>query len=178
MIYSLILPIAYLKSRSTWACELKFLKQARKAKLVQVTLHVSVWVEIKQELLITLSPSVTLHVSVWVEIIVKGYKGGKLIVTLHVSVWVEIGDYTMTMFNITSRSTWACELKWKCRWHGQADFGSRSTWACELKLNVNPTFYTEGASRSTWACELKLSRIIDDKSWVNVTLHVSVWVEM
>ena len=33
------------------------------------------------------------------------------LVTLHVSVWVEIGDYTMTMFNITSRSTWACELK-------------------------------------------------------------------
>ena len=82
------------------------------------------------------STAVTLHVSVWVEIIIKSYKYSKLM----------------------SRSTWACELKYK-RWlchfgwlcvtlhvsvwveikicqYGSMHSWSRSTWACELKFNL------------------------------------------
>ena len=58
----------YKKSRSTWACELKFWDtQLAKSR-----------------------STVTLHVSVWVEIFKTGSKGESRAVTLHVSVWVEI----------------------------------------------------------------------------------------
>ena len=77
-------------SRSTWACELKYLMQKSRSqqyshaprervswnrssrkqngKLV-VTLHVSVWVEIKFFGVYISEQTVTLHVSVWVEIL-------------------------------------------------------------------------------------------------------------
>ena len=60
------------------------------------------------------SPMVTLHVSVWVEIrICITYHAGITVVTLHVSVWVEIIFWIICMFLNVSRSTWACELKCK-----------------------------------------------------------------
>ena len=37
----------------------------------QVTLHVSVWVEIQHTIILLKATSVTLHVSVWVEIFVE-----------------------------------------------------------------------------------------------------------
>ena len=54
---------------------------------------------------------VTLHVSVWVEILNEDVLETHFNVTLHVSVWVEIADVTATYDGVTSRSTWACELK-------------------------------------------------------------------
>ena len=56
---------------------------------------------------------------------------------------------------------------------------SRSTWACELKWQ-NSLFLTVNTlwSRSTWACELKYCIIFAQKCGLNVTLHVSVWVEI
>ena len=98
------------KSRSTWACELKcqsvtiFVRQFCHAPRERVswnftptlsryclivTLHVSVWVEMKSHKDLTATPKVTLHVSVWVEIYRRW----------HFSCWKQ------------SRSTWACELK-------------------------------------------------------------------
>ena len=98
------------KSRSTWACELKFHTNTQPLLLnshaprervswndkygnlisdVIVTLHVSVWVEMKSHKDLTATPKVTLHVSVWVEIYRRW----------HFSCWKQ------------SRSTWACELK-------------------------------------------------------------------
>ena len=56
------------ESRSTWACELKWQMKSLQRKNLQVTLHVSVWVEMKTSALIFKSAVVTLHVSVWVEI--------------------------------------------------------------------------------------------------------------
>ena len=57
-------------------------------------------------------------------------------------------------------------------------FVSRSTWACELKFISLLPFNGSMVSRSTWACELKLV----GQPWffpkLNVTLHVSVWVEI
>ena len=77
------------ESRSTWACELKFDNDPSTAIVMKVTLHVSVWVEIQSEETTSLSATVTLHVSVWVEML--GLRG-------------QVGT-------CTSRSTWACELK-------------------------------------------------------------------
>ena len=56
----------------------------------KVTLHVSVWVEIRWFLKSTVQGCVTLHVSVWVEIQVVFYVLAFYQVTLHVSVWVEM----------------------------------------------------------------------------------------
>ena len=78
---------------------------------------------------------------------------------------------------LTSRSTWACELKYihETAWGG-ADT-SRSTWACELKYTDSTNYYNAGShaprERVSW----------NKKQQVNageqeVTLHVSVWVEM
>ena len=120
---------------------------------------------------------VTLHVSVWVEI--TGNQTTELLdkVTLHVSVWVEIGFKRVDDLALKSRSTWACELKWKIRknwkWHDRVTLHvsvwvemenstnkrrirmSRSTWACELKFVISSTVTFRSMSRSTWACELK-----------------------
>ena len=102
------------RSRSTWACELKYASllirkkvdshaprervswnptDTSKAYADTVTLHVSVWVEMRQMLKQAVSGTVTLHVSVWVEIIFANVKGGEVGVTLHVSVWVEIDTH-------------------------------------------------------------------------------------
>ncbi len=100
---------------------------------VNVTLHVSVWVEIwKKEkiskILICHAPRervswnlvnsctvfsfpVTLHVSVWVEIRFLIAVLTKWQVTLHVSVWVEMTNTLFAVIESRSRSTWACELK-------------------------------------------------------------------
>ena len=76
-----------------------------------VTLHVSVWVEISFRFYHKWRNKVTLHVSVWVEIIHADQRDLYTEVTLHVSVWVEI-SCVMPLFSLmSSRSTWACELK-------------------------------------------------------------------
>ena len=77
-------------SRSTWACELKCTTSLYTAWRVRVTLHVSVWVEIYCGGRGVATSSVTLHVSVWVEMLVVLCHWRTLRVTLHVSVWVEI----------------------------------------------------------------------------------------
>ena len=54
-------------SRSTWACELKLSYYEINLNLAKVTLHVSVWVEIWPHCRLPETKEVTLHVSVWVE---------------------------------------------------------------------------------------------------------------
>ena len=186
---------------------------------------------------------VTLHVSVWVEICELYVCRNGAGVTLHVSVWVEIHHSVLLFYRHTSRSTWACELK--CAWEPfpRWPIPSRSTWACELKwflsfyphqsdiVTLHVSVWVEmlefenvkkiKASRSTWACELKFTppqiqdtqsrhaprervswnhklvrRLVEQLghaprervSWNcngevivplrEVTLHVSVWVEI
>ena len=55
---------------------------------------------------------------------------------------------------------------------------SRSTWACELKFNFLCGNDVVNWSRSTWACELKYFGIHNPNPPPDVTLHVSVWVEI
>ena len=100
----------------------------------------------------------------------------------------------------SSRSTWACELKYQCTLWNYSWQKSRSTWACELKFGKSIEFdgvypvtlhvsvwveifvfaVIKGASlsRSTWACELKSVEWFLDNQEKAVTLHVSVWVEI
>ena len=143
--------------------------------------------------------NVTLHVSVWVEMpFITSYKTG-VYVTLHVSVWVEIFQIMYALLHRRSRSTWACELKLERCWETETELQSRSTWACELKYRLWGNVRMWAESRSTWACELKLARQPYSHIWLShaprervswnadclqssneyvVTLHVSVWVEM
>ena len=125
-------------------------------RLPQVTLHVSVWVEIMFVQKVNCNTWVTLHVSVWVEIWQRLKRFAGFYVTLHVSVWVEI----LYLYY----STW-CHV-------------SRSTWACELKSFLNFVGRFSKLSRSTWACELKLPDHQVSRLNFEVTLHVSVWVEI
>ena len=120
-------------SRSTWACELKLdtlhlfsrtkSSHAPRERVswnvddssidayTDVTLHVSVWVEIQDHQVSRLHFEVTLHVSVWVEIVRAFKEMADDFVTLHVSVWVEILFLPVNFQYQQSRSTWACELK-------------------------------------------------------------------
>ena len=143
-------------SRSTWACELKFEMKDTEEEETEVTLHVSVWVEITEKNFFKTGTKVTLHVSVWVEISQIMYALLHHYVTLHVSVWVEIVNWKKVECTARSRSTWACELK------------------CIIFIKIVPVF----ASRSTWACELKLCNRQNKSLSTGVTLHVSVWVEI
>ena len=172
-----VLPVAF-SSRSTWACELKCKIISTGVDFNGVTLHVSVWVEIKdfRYCIKNYPPSR----STWaceLKSVEWFLDNQEIAVTLHVSVWVEI-RYTHWRVGVRwSRSTWACELKFvkicKYGW----GLLSRSTWACELKFdrwsfkrvslrhaprervswNMDKDFlrYAIGKSRSTWACELK-----------------------
>ena len=87
-------------SRSTWACELKYLWQ--KETLWQ-RCHAP-----RERVSWNLMFSSKQHV---------------IPVTLHVSVWVEICDTSLTPSCWKSRSTWACELKW---WFKEEAYG----WEC------------------------------------------------
>ena len=77
-----------------------------------------------------------------------------------------------------SRSTWACELKFRNFLSKPVGQASRSTWACELKLLCPYRLSLRDRSRSTWACELKWRIGRSLRCYRRVTLHVSVWVEI
>ena len=131
-------------------------------KTAVVTLHVSVWVEILTHIdnslrfashaprervswNVTLDNevienSVTLHVSVWVEIDHWSVSTNHSQVTLHVSVWVEIFTIFVLSVAFSSRSTWACELKFQPSVLQCMQCWSRSTWACELKFQIFKIF--------------------------------------
>ena len=163
-------------SRSTWACELKWrsIKKCSRLSGHAPRERVSWNTAILQ---IARNSRVTLHVSVWVEMKLIASNLKKSTVTLHVSVWVEILFVSFSALSRPSRSTWACELKlhgcwWNdsrnvvtlhvsvwveitMQWLDFSTLGSRSTWACELKSYGSPSYIRWIASRSTWACELK-----------------------
>ena len=76
-------------------------------------------------------------------------------VTLHVSVWVEMVYLTLKKSVLLSRSTWACELKWKI---------------CTQSFK---TLCHAPRERVSWN-----SSISSNIFAMSVTLHVSVWVEI
>ena len=165
-----------------------------------VTLHVSVWVEIHKVCKCFRYALVTLHVSVWVEIqflrIFQGYLMSR-------STWACELKYeyrAKAHLRSWSRSTWACELKLskstplplyfchapreRVSWNAFVEertphfARSRSTWACELKFITAFCCSIGILSRSTWACELKFLTALVLCKQHNVTLQVSVWVEI
>ena len=163
-------------SRSTWACELKSLAQCQMwrrqchAPRERVSWNFS-------GILMPALDQVTLHVSVWVEI-TKLWEAKYIeAVTLHVSVWVEIVNIMKSCVRVWSRSTWACELKYCYIRIWYLSSRSRSTWACELKFvtfSSNTRIMSHAPrERVSWN-----SSIIYSLRAVEVTLHVSVWVEI
>ena len=121
---------------------------------------------------------VTLHVSVWVEIRLRDEIVVVLIVTLHVSVWVEIVRSYICRLESGSRSTWACELKSSISTEFIVSLWSRSTWACELKWHLvdNVVYYNRHAPRERVSWNRTSQSFTG--SLCHVTLHVSVWVEI
>ena len=119
---------------------------------------------------------------------------------LHVSVWVEISTLRWEIRMLWSRSTWACELKFrKTRQAERHDVTLHvSVWVEIYQLVRNVPWVIGHAprervswndsgdhcvgylirSRSTWACELKFSDAVPLSPIRTVTLHVSVWVEI
>ena len=147
-------PYGRSKSRSTWACELKFWYaylsriQTGHAPRERVSWNVS-------RKCCQIIINVTLHVSVWVEIMMKqtGKKKQK------------------------SRSTWACELKWrtsknnpKCLRHAPRE---RVSWNPTLLYEPIPHNVTLHVS--VW---VEILIAVWDSVMSLVTLHVSVWVEI
>ena len=172
--------IVRIVSRSTWACELKwwtgYLVYRCCGHAPRERVSWNVHAERRNSLL-----PVTLHVSVWVEIRAVRPCWGLQTVTLHVSVWVEIyGDKAETL-RAESRSTWACELKcWEVALSA-APWGhaprERVSWnvygrhiglvsvvtlhvSVWVEIDLANQYNRDVMSRSTWACELKLNIFI------------------
>ena len=145
-------------SRSTWACELKCKTHWTFPQAAKVTLHVSVWVEIK---CIRALCSCFSSRSTWACELKSQNKVYALTidgVTLHVSVWVEMGGQIGWWVRPgchapRERVSWNIPLNIKL--HFKSVTLHVSVWV-EIKgftVVSNPEM-----SRSTWACELKLNQ--------------------
>ena len=146
----------FLMSRSTWACELKF----------RNVFHFAIIM------------GVTLHVSVWVEIINRGYFFNFLSVTLHVSVWVEIWQRSVNSHCYEGHAPRE-RVSWNSEWGNNFPFGYRhaprervswNAWTARTSGNVYVTLHV-----SVW-----VEILVSSYCFLNacVTLHVSVWVEI
>ena len=164
-------------SRSTWACELKSTSTMPAISMIPVTLHVSVWVEIRYDKKKVPNATVTLHVSVWVEIYQNFIRVINICVTLHVSVWVEIKFKTLGAKRYASRSTWACELKLKNSATQAEPIGHAPRERVSWNVRTWKTPLTQEVTLhvSVWV-EMKIFTIFTPAEMV--TLHVSVWVEI
>ena len=179
MIYSLILPIAYLSHAPRERVSWNFFK-SRFSVFVWVTLHVSVWVEMKTLLIWASrfwSHAPRERVS-WNSVTEREVSRNE--VTLHVSVWVEMVISTSRKTAIQSRSTWACELKCKIistsvdfNGHAPRERVSWNVWCATQIRELQGHAPRERvswnclqksfcrlcqSSRSTWACELKCEK--------------------
>ena len=123
----------------------------------QVTLHVSVWVEISATILRIEKNYVTLHVSVWVEISKLTPFLLQRFVTLHVSVWVEICPFSWNVSNDTRHAPRE-RVSWNFLFVSFSALSrpSRSTWACELKfMGIDEDLRIVGHApreRVSWNC--------------------------
>ena len=98
-------------------------------------------------------------------------------VTLHVSVWVEIWTLLQISAVAQSRSTWACELKCstyfptnKVPCHAPRERVSWNTWSDKRHKASSSHAPRERVSWNDNVTKVKI--------YNNVTLHVSVWVEI
>ncbi len=166
-----------------------------------VTLHVSVWVEINMYRFGLLCCMVTLHVSVWVEIMPMPFCGH--FVSSHAprervswNIYRQSGKHSLKCHAPRERVSWnpysplgrpskgRHAPRERVSWNSfitkrfGSVFPSRSTWACELKCNFwyYISYYTRHAPRERVSWNLRFSPPTFDV--VQVTLHVSVWVEI
>ena len=121
------------------------------------------------------------------------------IVTLHVSVWVEIPEWTNIFKLNSSRSTWACELKFKnellkmpLKSHAPRERVSWNSPIISFEISFRVTLHVsvwveidvsfdQYANLDSHAPRERVSwnfKALQDVVLESVTLHVSVWVEM
>ena len=163
-------------SRSTWACELKFNVRwnyvivSSHAPRERVSWNLNILSALQGH-------CVTLHVSVWVEMTTWKNWQTFSAVTLHVSVWVEMIEIRSHVILATSRSTWACELKFNVRWNYVIVSSHAPRERVSWNLNILSALQGHCVTLhvSVWV-EITAPDILTD-SW-EVTLHVSVWVEI
>ena len=187
-------------SRSTWACELKFILITDiSTRGRNVTLHVSVWVEIHSGFVnplglvsrSTWACELKLRYGLRIDDVLRHAPRERVswnvflscimslvTVTLHVSVWVEMSwtfVNTMLMLVTLHVSVWV-EIGGKRA--VPKPLLSRSTWACELKCfdppQIRPKRRHAPRERVSWNSQ----RPCKQPDACAVTLHVSVWVEI
>ena len=165
------------KSRSTWACELKYGKEGKPWKYRYVTLHVSVWVEIIHSANLGKSARSRSTWACELKLFYKALHFGRVGHAPRERVSWNTPFGRVSLRTTASRSTWACELKFnlfkvksKSSRHAPRErvswnFGDihfivkkfshapreRVSW----NTLSNDILKTRTMSRSTWACELK-----------------------
>ena len=168
---------AFLWSRSTWACELKCpVEDVTYLSFCHAPRERVSW-NLFLPLLLILH-KVTLHVSVWVEIIDKNHSSD--FVNRHAP-----RERVSWNFNIRQLELYLqCHApRERVSWNFNiiltifSHISSRSTWACELKLIYQALLSASSrhAPRERVSWNLTLRRQTKEKM---VTLHVSVWVEI
>ena len=140
------------RSRSTWACELKFAECVypgwgrSHAPRERVSWNTTAIEPLTTQVCHAPRERVSWN---WQDSHIRIYGW----VTLHVSVWVEMPTAYNRQTSMSSRSTWACELKYLYLAIQNTDIGHAPR------------------ERVSW----NLCRINSRLTWL-VTLHVSVWV--
>ena len=143
-------------SRSTWACELKFHDLRHISASVMVTLHVSVWVEIFIPMLVIQPNYVTLHVSVWVEIADRGK--------------ITPEQYGHAPRERVSWNLLSCFRPLLFNSHAPRE---RVSW--NDFIGVLQIFFCVTLHVSVW---VEMDKVDILRTTLQVTLHVSVWVEI
>ena len=80
-------------------------------KVEKVILFVRMWVEMFPDGAGKSCMIVILFVRMWVEISARKINGARYNVILFVRMWVEICSYSIHAWNLSSSSSWGCELK-------------------------------------------------------------------
>ena len=169
----------WVQSRSTWACELKSMPLSGKRNMQRSR---STWAcELKSPLfshcLCYACHAPRERVS-WNWEYLRPSPANQR-VTLHVSVWVEMACRLRCRVGWqSSRSTWACELKWSLSCISPPNFPSH---APRERVSWNARCVADKTYRNSHAPR---ERVSWNSSTLNVplpllvTLHVSVWVEI
>ena len=77
-------------------------------------------------------------------------------VSLFVRLWVEMQNIlTLLLSELSSASSWGCELKYVGGTNLSTEATSASSWGCELKCNMRRWLLGRMQSASSWGCELK-----------------------
>ena len=186
-------------SASSWGCELKCIKTAKRKQLQFVSLFVRLWVEMPQTLHFFTALFVSLFVRLWVEMwnfstdVEHIYRQplreavswnfwvvpfiSSFIVSLFVRLWVEIYISEEMQYSGKSASSWGCELKYGMRVCGLKRKGQplreAVSWNVKNKVSVGESNRQPLREAVSWNKIFSIWRFI-----IPVSLFVRLWVEI